>query len=370
MKIGIVTFQRADNQGALLQCYALYSYLKKLERNTEVIDYRNNNIEKAYKIFPISKNIKLMARKWLKGIRRYGELKKRHENFERLRKKISFSPSINISDIRQGKAEYDLIISGSDQVWNTDITRGFDDVYYLNFPGEHIRASYAASIGSTGNPDFAKDYFKNKLSALDRISVREKDAAEFISQKTSKPALQCIDPTLLLDRSEWEKLSEETDLRLPERYILLYYVQPNPELLKIAEKLAKERNIPVVCFEKSVKLGCEMIYNTTAGPAEFVKLIRNAETVVTSSFHATAFSCIFSRDIHIIAHSVTGSRVVSLTEMFGIENRIHSSYQDFEKKYSPDKKPEYNRDEFMAQLQKSENYLKELIILAGGKANE
>ena len=101
MKIGIVTFQRADNQGALLQCYALYSYLKKLERNTEVIDYRNNNIEKAYKIFPISKNIKLMARKWLKGIRRYGELKKRHENFERLRKKISFSPSINISDIRK-----------------------------------------------------------------------------------------------------------------------------------------------------------------------------------------------------------------------------------------------------------------------------
>ncbi|MBQ8182239.1 MAG: hypothetical protein IJ010_09760, partial [Ruminococcus sp.] len=101
MKIGIVTFQRADNQGALLQCYALYSYLKKLESGTEVIDYRNNNIEKVYKIFPISKNPKLMARKWLKGIRQYGSLKKRHENFERLRRKIEFSPSLTIADLNQ-----------------------------------------------------------------------------------------------------------------------------------------------------------------------------------------------------------------------------------------------------------------------------
>lgn len=370
MKIGIVTFQRADNQGALLQCYALYSYLKNLERNTEVIDYRNNNIEKVYKIFPLSKNPKLMARKWLKGICCYGELKRRHENFERIRKKISFSSSMSISDIRQGSAVYDLIITGSDQVWNTDITRGFDDVYYLNFSGNHIRTSYAASIGSTENSDFDKDYFRNSISALDRISVREKDAAEFISRKTSKNVVQCIDPTLLLDKSAWEKLSDETDIRLPERYILLYYVQHNPDLRKIAEKLAKERNIPVVCFEKSVKLDCEMIYNKTAGPAEFVKMIRNAETVVTSSFHATVFSCIFSRDIHIIAHSVTGSRVISLTEMFGIGKRIYSSYQDFERKYSIDQKLEYNHDEYLVQLEKSENYLKELIALAGGKVNE
>ena len=81
MKIGIVTFQRADNQGALLQCYALYSYIKKLESNTEIIDYRNNNIEKVYKIFPISKNPKLMARNWIRGICQYSSLKKRHKNF-------------------------------------------------------------------------------------------------------------------------------------------------------------------------------------------------------------------------------------------------------------------------------------------------
>ena len=367
MKIGIVTFQRADNQGALLQCYALYSYIKKLESNTEIIDYRNNNIEKVYKIFPISKNPKLMARKWIRGICQYSSLKKRHKNFESLRKRIKMSKSYTNIELKQKKLDYDLIITGSDQVWNTDITRGFDDIYYLNFPGDYIKGSYAASIGSVSNPDFKKDYFMEKLSAFDRLSVREKDASEFISEIISKPVIQCIDPTLLIEKSEWEKLTKEAKVNLPDRYILLYYVQYNPDLLKIAETLAKEQNIPVVCFEKKVKLDCEMIYNVTAGPIEFVKMIQNAEIVVTSSFHATAFSCIFNKDVHIIAHSTTGSRVISLTKMFGAEHRIYSAYSDFEIKHASEKKLEYNCEEYFIQYRQSENYIKELLGLAGGQ---
>lgn len=370
MKIGIVTFQRADNQGALLQCYALHSYLKKLEANTEVIDYRTNHIERIYKIFPLSKNPKFLIKRWMRGIRCYSTLKKRQENFRRLREKICLSPSYTNSQLKQKPLDYDLIFTGSDQVWNTNITCGFDDIFYLNFPGSYVKASYAASLGSTDNPAFQKDYFREKLSAFDGLSVREKDAAAFISETVSKPAVQCVDPTLLLERSEWEMLTKEAEISLPERYVLLYFVQKSPELLKIAEKIAKERNIPVVCLDQNVQLDCETIYHTTAGPIEFVKMIQNAETVVTSSFHATAFSCIFERDIHIIAHSVTGSRVVSLTEMFGVADRIYASLEDFENRYRPEERLTYDRTQYLAQYAQSVKYIDDMIQLAGGASHE
>ena len=155
-------------------CGSNYLVDKVYFDSTEIIDYRNNNIEKVYKIFPISKNPKLMARKWIRGICQYSSLKKRHKNFESLRKRIKMSKSYTNIELKQKKLDYDLIITGSDQVWNTDITRGFDDIYYLNFPGDYIKGSYAASIGSVSNPDFKKDYFMEKLSAFDRLSVREK----------------------------------------------------------------------------------------------------------------------------------------------------------------------------------------------------
>lgn len=364
MKIGIVTFQRADNQGALLQCYALYSYLKEFESETEVIDYRNNVIENRYKMFPCLRKITSTCKRWCKSIMNYPTLKKRHENFSRLREMIGFSSSVTAAELKQGSCDYDLIITGSDQVWNTKITGGFDDIYYLDFPGGFVKGSYAASIGSTDNNDFRNKNFGNALSQFDMISVREKDAVDFVSEAAGKEVFQCVDPTLLLGREKWDIIAEKAEVNLPEKYILLYYVQENSELKKIAEKLAKERGIPVVCFNRSDKIDCRVIHNAAAGPMEFVKLIRNAETVVTSSFHATAFSCIFNKDVHIIAHSLTGSRVVSLTELFGIEHRIYASYADFEKKYNSAEKLGYSQDKFEVQLENSKEYLRRLMKLA------
>lgn len=330
MKIRIVTFQRADNYGAVLQCYALFSYIKRLNLDTKVLDYRNPYIESQYSIIPengkIKKKLTYIIKNLLPSYKWQFLRKKRFESFRKL---IEFTDSKWKQELKKDGVMCDLLISGSDQVLNPDITNGIDDVYFLNIPCNAIRASYGASIGSLNSQYVRSETFLDKLSNIDFLSVREQDASDYIKKTLGKNVVQCVDPTLLLEKKEWDEIIENTQYEsAPEKYILLYYLEKNQNLIEVAEKIAEIKKIPILYFNKKTKLNCESKFCGDAGPLEFIWLIKNASIIITSSFHASVFSFIYEKKVCIMTHSKTGARVASLAKLFNGQDFICSSVDD------------------------------------------
>lgn len=360
MKVGIITFQRADNHGALLQCYALYKYVKGINSDTEVIDYRNPVIEDRYKKYKTLNRhiIKCLADNWNALIHSKNYIKKKN-GFEQLRRMLSFSAPKNKEEVLKTIKEYDLVFSGSDQVLNPHITDGFDDAYYLNAPGEFKKIVYAGSVGNAQDSMIQSKEFFDRIQKFDAISFREKDINEYVTSRGIK-CVKVVDPTFLLTKDMWDNAIGDVQTGINQDYLVLYYVQENQELVRIAETLAREQHCRIVYFDACLHLGNEAIYKGDAGPLEFVKLIRDAKAIVTSSFHGTAFSTIYRKNVYLHLPRVTGARVRTLAQMAGIENRVYSSYEEFEHRHTCDY-IKFNEEEILKNIEMSKAFIKNQV---------
>ena len=339
-KIGIVTFHNAYNYGAVLQCYALQRLLNELNFNTEIIDYSNTYIMDNYNIFPKrNRNIKGYIRFFLKFIlynRRIRLTQKRYKNFD-----IFMSNNYHLSNkytesslIKNAFEEYNCLITGSDQVWNMSIVGELSDIYTLNFGRKNInRISYAASIGDSSLVIKNKDTFSSKLSILNHISVRENDAKEELKKIIEKPITVVLDPTLLLTREKWEEIIKNTfnyESLINKKYILAYVVEPDEEYIKIVNDLSRKTGLPIIHFDLKNPGYYNILKSAyTEGPLEFINYIKNAQYVVTTSFHATVFSIIFNKNFFIVPHKKTGSRVTNLLGKLELEGRAFLKFEDF-----------------------------------------
>ena len=330
-KIGITTFHRAHNYGAVLQAYALKKALEKENNQVEFIDYISDDMEKMYKVIKISKkNMYTRVKSFIAAIAYFGKNKSRYNNFNKFIDK-NFKMTHKYSSIEELKKDpptEDIYITGSDQVWNPEITGGLSDIYTLNFGSDRInRVSYAASIG---NNSLGKEDYQGKLSKLNYISVREETAKNLLQPIINKPIKVVVDPTLLIDSKEWE---EEFDLKDNEKepYILTYHVAEYPEYVKIINELSRKTGLKVITFEKRKKKNYNNILRCAYadGPEEFVRLIKNAKYVVTTSFHATVFSVIFHKKLFVVPHNSTGSRMIDLLNKLGLQDRIYYSLEEF-----------------------------------------
>ncbi len=334
--IKIVTFQRAHNYGAVLQAFALK---KKLENNNylvSIVDYRNKIIELQYnpnKIF--MPNLKWTVKKLVDKFR-YDKLNKlRYKNFnEFIEDNFNLTERIdNFNNFEKKINNHDIVISGSDQVWNCNITGGVDKIYTLETDKCSKKISYAASIGSLDIASNEKDKLIYNISNFDSISVREESAKEFLDELIPlKDIYTVLDPTLLLTRIEWENLINRKGNVPKQKYILAYMIKDDSEFYKILNRVSDMTGLKIVHFDKQNKM-----YNSvlkcayTSGPIDFVNLIKNSEYVVTTSFHATVFSIIFEKKFWVVPHKSTGSRVIDLLKKFEISNRAVNSLEEFEK---------------------------------------
>ena len=337
-KICIVTFHNAHNYGAVLQAFALCKILKKINKNNDIkiINYKNKNIMKQYKLFtPVRKNII----KWFRLIAK--DIKNYHLNIQRFTAFDNFIKN-NLALTRSFKTEKkikknpplaDIYITGSDQVWNPGIVGGVSDIYTLNFGDSGIKKiSYAASIGNVNNIDKHTDEFVKKLHKLNHISIREESCKEKLEKVLSRNVAVVLDPTLLLTVNDWEKEIKDIK-RNDEKYILAYMVEKNDEFIKITNELSNKEGYKVIHF-KLDNLGLKNILKSayTAGPLEFINYIKNAEYIVTTSFHATVFSIIFNKKFWVIPHATTGATVIDLLTKVGISNRVVNTLEEFEEK--------------------------------------
>ncbi len=192
-KVGIITFHRAINYGALLQGYALLEKVKECGADACMIDYRCPFVESAYRLtWGLNDKSFKGYRTWLKGV---PHLIKKKKNFRRFAKqRLNLTSKYTEANINGFGDRLDVYITGSDQVWNMNVC-GDDRNYLLDFVKDDSRKfSYAVSIGGYQMKDDEKELAKR----FAKISMREKSACDYIAQETGRKVHKCLDPTLLL----------------------------------------------------------------------------------------------------------------------------------------------------------------------------
>jgi len=358
VKVGIITFQRADNYGAVLQCYALYKIIDELGYDVEVIDYRNPNIERDYTGVP---QWRINFIKWIFRAGCRILYRKRHKLFDDFRKEIRFSDSCYEKDIMKNGLSYDIIIVGSDQMWNPLIAKELNNVYLLDFPGNFIKCAYAVSLGNADNDVFKTKKFIDKVRRFHELSFREQSGVDLVSKMVEVEVRCCLDPTFLISKMQWDEIADNTDINIGENYILFYQAENNSDLVKIAGFIADKLKLPIIGCTQYPPKARKIRWIKEIGPKEFINLIRGADIVVTSSFHASAFSVIYGKELYILLHKKTGGRLKSLADLCEINSRIYSSYKDFIDRYDPEEKIKYKYDYLQEKRIESMEFLHKVL---------
>ena len=286
-KIGILTFHRAGNYGAVLQTYALQTAIEKLGAKAEIIDYHCPEVEIAHHpYYGLKKNgLKFLPRAAGKVIK--------YNRFQSFRKKyLHLSKKVDADSIKYLESEYDKIIAGSDQVWNNNFSGG-DEQFFLPFAPSEKKCTYAVSIGDNYDQTWLNSMLKKNGQDFGTISLREKSSVDFVSGVTNHPCRVDVDPTFLLTKDEWFKIAKNSDHSKP--YILLYTVAGTDELVNHAKETAKKTGYDLIYINNSFNQNKDIRKVRYITPDAFIGYFSEAEFIFTNSFHGTAFSILLNR---------------------------------------------------------------------------
>lgn len=331
VKAGILTFHFANNYGAVLQTFALQQALLSLHIENEIIDYRCPailaveprrmnpfSVTRENGIIVYAKNV--IYNTW--ALNHYGSRRRKFEQFRKTYLSVNCVVCDDSKKINEN-GEFSAFVCGSDQIWNAKITNGYDDAYFCAFPGasNSSNIAYAASCGKSGigNDDTA---FFNLLNNFNAISVRERSLAESLKQVDGKTVECVLDPTLLVSPDLWNQFPNTGKYR-GKKYIILYMIEENAEVITLARKIAAETGLEIYEITTKKQLRRNGIHQLdNCGPEEFVDLFRNCSYVVTNSFHGTCFSLIFEKSFVTIPHSLVGQRMIDLLHDVGLDDCI------------------------------------------------
>lgn len=343
MKTAIVTFVRAYNYGATLQCYALNHTMKELGYDVEVLDYNPEYFEDQYNLS--SFNCKSLPRRpsrmWLVYIAVRLIMNRRTRGFKTFIKRyisLGSQQYKTIEELNQADLPYDIYVSGSDQVWSNQCVP-FDPVYFLKFASAENKkkCSYAASFGFSKIPIELEDEYRERLTDWNAYSVREKSGVEILKNLIGIEVTQCCDPTLLLTRTDWDKIRQKNVIRKP--YILIYRVNGDKALLEYAKRLSKKKGLPVISLSSTMRydkvIGFEertyrIHHLGYAAPDEWLGLFAEADYILTDSFHGTVFSIINHKKFAVQLETTwsRNNRAKELLEYLQIGDREFSNNLD------------------------------------------
>lgn len=291
MKIGILTFHRAHNYGAVLQCFALQETLSRLGHDVRVIDYRQPWIEEFYKPLSINMMCKYSSVPdslffYLKGsIKKFLVSPCRASYFKTFRERFLRLTQPCTTDLPQ---DFDCYLIGSDQLWSLHCLGGKADPIYMgkfSRPEGSMVVGYAISADSR-SVELLSDEISSGISDFKAISMRERKISKMVTEMTGVRCATCVDPTLLADVSVWDRV---IDSRWEKRnYVLVYEVRWKKETRGALRRKAEE-------LAARIGGGCEVIdaSGMKFPVRDFVSLFRYARYVVTTSFHGVVFSVIF-----------------------------------------------------------------------------
>ena len=374
-KIGIMTHHRFYNQGTMLQAYALQKKIETMGHKAEIINYTTENYRNSIiqKIKSVITNPKVIVQRYIlkydkqKNASQIIKTKNKFDEFYRNNIKLSKQSYKTSEELKANPPQYDIYMTGSDQTWSPYI-KSNKETYMLDFvQNGKIKTSYAPSIGGNTIPQEAKEDFKNNLCDFSKISCREKKGQEALEKLLEKKVENVLDPTFLLDREEWNKISKPYQRKENNKYMLIYFLGRSKENRKVVKKIAKERkNLPVISiytFDSGTHKDINTVYGV--GPAEFIDLVKNAEYICTDSYHCCIFSIIFNKQFMAFRKrkqkkGSDNGRIDDLLNLFNIKNKIYSKESNIN---LDDINYEKVNKILQKQKTKSEKFLKECVEL-------
>ena len=324
MKIGILTFHRAHNYGAMLQAYALRHVLESKGLQVEFISYRQPKIEAAYRpfLFKCSKSVGIIrnAKNFLSAcITLPRRLKRRRGFINFLTTYLPESRKYRKRDLISNELDYDAVFFGSDQIWTTRFLGTFDDVLWGDIRLKDGRKiAYAPSMELKSVSDTEKSYIKEHIINFDSISAREMHMAEMLASITGQSVSTVLDPTLLCTKDDYTSLVSASKKVPAEPYVLVYQVGHYALVDEVARKVAGQLHCRIIEIGSDVSLHSASTYNDGFSPEDFVALIAHAKFVVSCSFHGTAFSVIFRKPFYSVLIKGIDSRASSLLSQVGL----------------------------------------------------
>ena len=315
MKVGILTFHKAINLGAALQAAALQQYIHENIGCCEIVDFLPNNV-----VRPKDGAVKALARKCKNGLTIMSSWIRKDQaaRFRRFYKenyRISDQTYYGDAELRQKLPVYDVVISGSDQILNTTLSGCSESFYLTPWTEETCKISYASSLGRTEISQDEYRLIRQELPKFRAVSARENSAAEIISAETGIHVPVVVDPVFLLSKEQWEKkcrpISEKGS------FVLVYAMEFSAVMEElIRRQQAAGKRVLLLCGGKSAKkLPGEKL--SDVGPGEFLSYIKQAELVITNSFHGSALSVIFGKSFYCASHATRNARLESLLQNAG-----------------------------------------------------
>lgn len=298
-KIYTLTYNNAYNYGALLQAYALQTAIKIVGGYTAVINQQLHQ-ERFHTKIDFSKSGIRELIYCLKNMGRYFAFRKAAQRMKSFHDTmLELTPPVKkMEDFHTLVSDADKYIVGSDQVWSSGFTNppSFFKQFLLDWcPDNSERYSYAASSGKSVIPESLREKFVDSVSSYECVSVREESSKRFLQDCLGINARKDCDPVFLLNVNEWKSLLDQERI-IKEPYILCFELSSTEYFTKLVQNLRHNGKYKVVLVSRNYysALRGDINYNS-GGPLEFLRLIRDAEYVVTTSFHGTAFSLIFEK---------------------------------------------------------------------------
>lgn len=286
--VGVITIYDSYNYGNRLQNYATNMVLKKLKCKADTIV-----------------KTKILGHGGLSRFSLYMFLWGNRRNvYMRLSKFSRFNSHIKYKIY--SKKEYDFYLCGSDQIWNPNFAG--DDFYFAAFAPENKRIAYAASVGVDRIPQIEKERYAKRLNEMKAISVREQAGADIVMDLTGRKAEVLIDPTMMLDKCEWQKIKIKPCFIKKKKFILTYFLGEVTDIVnEYIENLHNNYDLEPIRLEK--KNPNKYWYST--GPSEFLWLIDNCELMLTDSFHGSVFSVLMDVPFIVFDRSNENGRMSS-----------------------------------------------------------
>ena len=336
---GIITFHDAYNYGAVLQCVALLLFLRRCGIEASVINYSMDAYVELRKKKPIKTFIRrlynllqdpisvlktrLNEHKKQEYIRPYQNmLKIRNQSFDDFKREyLMFTEKRyhTFSELIDNPPFFDVYICGSDQIWNPRFL-DFDANYFLQFAPIYKRIAYAPSFGVRRIPAIYNKELRRRVQQIPYLSIREKSGADIIKEICGVTVDVLVDPTFLVDAETWKNIASKSNVKLPKKYILTYFIGIDEYIQKALDEIERmfpNHTIMNLIFDQS-----------PYGPADFLKMVAHAEFVVTNSFHG----CAFCLNMHVqfwviktlkdMSKNNGFGRIECMLEEMGVKNRI------------------------------------------------
>ena len=338
-KISVITVLNTVNYGSALQTFATQMFFESKGFEIEFVDYWRKDQTTEARIQRIKKDKKSSLKQWIKKpIRDFLEIKsiKASEPIFRgfIKDKIHLTSHTysSFEDLQADCPVADVYATGSDQMWNSGWNQGIERSFFLEFvPEGKKKIAYATSIGKTSFDDKEASEIIPLIKKYDFITLREQSAVDLLRQYDIDSYL-VLDPTLMLNKDTWSKYLP--DIKMDKKYLLVYQLHnehDNANFDEAVSTIAREKNLEIVRITYSysdLKIGKKIVLPEVF---EFLALIANADFIVTDSFHGTAFSINFNKQMAIIYPKKFSTRMDNILSLTGLSERRYQSSDKTEK---------------------------------------